>query len=137
MSIPKGIALLGLGRNKVRYIPVDGEFRMDVNALKQAVEEDRRAGKKAIAVVGNGGTVNTGAIDDLTAIAQVAHESHLWFHVDGAYGALASLAAPKKFRGLELADSLSLDAHKWLYQPVDCGILLYRDSGTAWRARCN
>lgn len=131
MSIPKGIALLGLGRNNVRYIAVDGEFRMDVNALKKAVEEDRRSGKKAVAVVGNGGTVNTGTIDNLPAIAKVAHENGLWFHVDGAYGALASLAAPEKFRGLELADSLSLDAHKWLYQPVDCGILLYRDSATA------
>jgi glutamate/tyrosine decarboxylase-like PLP-dependent enzyme len=131
MSIPKAIALLGLGRNNVRYIPIDSGFRMDVVALRKAVEDDRKAGKRAIAVIASSGTVNTGAIDDLQEIAQVAHEYDLWFHIDGAYGALATLAAPEKFRGIELADSLSLDPHKWLYQPVDCGMLLYRDAAIA------
>lgn len=84
-----------------------------------------------MAILASAGTVNTGAIDDLRTIAQVAHENDLWFHIDGAYGALAALAAPEKFQGLELADSLSLDPHKWLYQPVDCGMLLYRDSAIA------
>jgi glutamate/tyrosine decarboxylase-like PLP-dependent enzyme len=104
---------------------------MDISALRRAIEDDRRAGKKAIAIVANGGTTNTGAIDDLAGIAQVAHEHKLWFHIDGAYGVLAALAIPEKFRGLELADSLSLDPHKWLYQPLDCGLLLYRDSSIA------
>ncbi len=131
MSIPKAIALLGIGRKNLRLIPVDANFRMDIAELRKAVEEDRRAGKKAMAIVGSGGTTNTGSIDDLAAIAQVAHEHGLWFHVDGAYGVLAALAAPEKFRGLEMADSLSLDPHKWLYQPLDCGLLLYRDGALA------
>jgi glutamate/tyrosine decarboxylase-like PLP-dependent enzyme len=131
MSIPKAMALIGLGRHNLRLIPVDGNFQMDLAALRRAVEEDQRAGKKAIAIVGTGGTTNTGAVDDLRAIARVAHEHGLWFHVDGAYGVLAALAAPEKFHGLELADSVSLDPHKWLYQPLDCGLLLYRDSAIA------
>jgi glutamate/tyrosine decarboxylase-like PLP-dependent enzyme len=104
---------------------------MDIAALRRAVEEDRRAGKRAIAIVGSGGTTNTGAIDDLAAIAEIAHANNLWFHIDGAYGALAALAAPENFRGIELADSLSLDPHKWLYQPLDCGMVLYRDPAIA------
>jgi aromatic-L-amino-acid decarboxylase len=71
--------------------------------------------------------VNTGAIDPLADIADICRRHNLWLHVDGAYGALAAIAAPEKFRGLELADSLSLDPHKWLYQPLDCGCLLFRD----------
>lgn len=131
MSMPKAVAMIGVGRKNVRYIPVDSNFRMDVNALRKAVQEDRKAGKKAIAVVANAGTVNTGAIDDLRAIAEVARESDLWFHIDGAYGGLAALTASEKFRGIELADSVSMDPHKWLYQPLDCGLLLYRDPAIA------
>jgi glutamate/tyrosine decarboxylase-like PLP-dependent enzyme len=131
MSTGKAIALLGLGRRNLRLIPVNANFQLDIAALRRAVEEDRRAGKKAIAVVGSGGTTNTGAIDDLAAIAEVAREYNLWFHIDGAYGVLAALAVPERFRGLELADSLSLDPHKWLYQPLDCGLLLYRDPAIA------
>jgi glutamate/tyrosine decarboxylase-like PLP-dependent enzyme len=131
MSMPKAIAMLGLGRNNIRYIPVDSNFRMDVVALTEAVEQDQQAGKKAIAVIANAGTVNTGAIDDLQAIAKIARTHELWFHVDGAYGALAALAEPEKFRGIELADSVSLDPHKWMYQPLDCGLLLYRDAAIA------
>jgi len=131
MSTGKAVALLGLGRNNLRLIPVNSRFQMDLDALKKAVGEDRRAGNKAVAIVGSGGTTNTGAIDDLVGIAQVAHEHDLWFHIDGAYGVLAALAAPEKFRGIELADSLSLDPHKWLYQPLDCGLLLYCDAEIA------
>ncbi|MGZ4816889.1 MAG: pyridoxal phosphate-dependent decarboxylase family protein, partial [Terriglobales bacterium] len=131
MAVPKALAMLGIGRQNLRSIPVDKDFRMDVNALRQAIEGDRKAGKRAIAVVASAGTVNSGAIDDLAAIAQVAHEHDLWFHIDGAYGALAALAAPEKFRGIEQADSLSLDPHKWLYQPLDCGMVLYRDAEIA------
>jgi aromatic-L-amino-acid/L-tryptophan decarboxylase len=75
--------------------------------------------------------VNTGAIDDLEKIADIAKRHRVWFHVDGAYGALAAIAAPEKFKGLERADSLSLDPHKWLYQSLDCGCLLFRDAGAA------
>jgi len=131
MSTGKAVALLGLGRKNLRLIPVNSAFQMDVAALRKAVEEDRREGKKAVAIVASGGTTNTGAIDDFPALAQVAHEYDLWFHIDGAYGVLAAIAAPEKFRGIELADSLSLDPHKWLYQPLDCGLLLYRDAAIA------
>ncbi len=131
MSIPKAIALLGLGRENVRLIPVDGDFRMITSELARAIEQDRLAGRKGIAVVASAGAVNTGANDPLAEIAAVARQSDLWMHVDGAYGALAALAIPERFRGMELADSISLDPHKWLYQPADCGCLLYRDPATA------
>src|SRR5437588_1539066 len=88
----------------------------------------------ALAVVATAGTVNTGAIDPLADIASVCREQELWLHVDGAYGALAALAIPEAFRGLAAADSLSLDPHKWLYQPLDCGLLLYRSQDAARRA---
>lgn len=82
-------------------------------------------------MVASAGTVNTGSIDPLREIAAIARSHDLWMHVDGAYGALAAITAPEKFDGLALADSLSLDPHKWLYQPLDCGCLLYRDVGSA------
>ncbi len=134
MSIPKAVALLGLGRSNLRLIPVDADFRMRTDELQGAIAADRRAGKQPIAIVATAGTVNTGAIDPLPEIAAIAKKENLWLHVDGAYGALAALAAPEKFRGLHLADSLSLDAHKWLYQPLDCGCLLFRDEAAARRA---
>lgn len=134
MSIPKAIALLGLGRENMRLIGTDDRFRMIPRELSLAIEQDRRAGKKAIAVVACAGTVNTGAVDPLAEIAAICRKEDLWLHVDGAYGALAAIAVPEKFRGLELTDSLSLDPHKWLYQPADCGCLLYRDPAAAHAA---
>ncbi len=131
MSIPKAVALLGIGRRNLRLMPVDDQFRMRPEALRAAIEEDRRAGRLPIAVVASAGTVNTGSIDPLSEIAAITREYGLWLHVDGAYGALAAIAAPEKFAGLVEADSLSLDAHKWLYQPVDCGCLLFRDPAAA------
>lgn len=131
MSIPKAVALLGLGRRNLRLIAVDGEFRMRADLLAKTIAEDREAGGTPIAVVATAGTVATGAIDPLAEIAAIARRESLWMHVDGAYGGLAALAAPEKFEGLSSADSLSLDAHKWLYQPVDCGCLLHRHRGIA------
>ena len=127
MSIPKAIAMIGIGRNNLRLIPVDDAFRMRIDALEAVIAADRRAGHTPIAIVATVGSVNTGAIDPLQDIAEIARREALWLHVDGAYGGLAALAVPEKFQGLSLADSLSLDAHKWLYQPIDCGCLLYRD----------
>jgi glutamate/tyrosine decarboxylase-like PLP-dependent enzyme len=115
----------------VHEVPVDGSFRMDVAALERAVGEDLEAGRRPIAVVASAGTVSTGAVDPLGPIAELARRHGLWMHVDGAYGALAALAVPEVFAGMERADSVSLDAHKWLYQPLDCGCLLYRDAGAA------
>jgi glutamate/tyrosine decarboxylase-like PLP-dependent enzyme len=131
MSIPKAIALLGIGRSNLRLIPVDSEFRMQTDVLEVAIATDRKAGHSPIAVVATAGTVNIGAVDPLPDIANIAKREGLWLHVDGAYGGLAALAAPEKFRGLDGADSLSLDAHKWLYQPVECGCLLYLDRRVA------
>jgi len=134
MSISKAVALLGLGRANLRLVPVDSGFRMRTDALAEMIQQDKKAGKRPIAVVATAGTVNTGAIDPLTDIGDIAKREDLWFHVDGAYGALAAIAQPEKFQGLALADSLSLDPHKWLYQPLDCGCLLFRDPAAARRA---
>lgn len=131
MSVPKAVALLGIGRDNLRLIPVDKALRMRVDALEAAIAADRAAGRTPIAIVATAGTVNTGAIDPLPEIADVAARENLWLHVDGAYGGLAALAVPEKFLGLDRADSLSLDAHKWLYQPAECGCLLHRHSDTA------
>jgi aromatic-L-amino-acid decarboxylase len=134
MSIGKAVALLGLGRENLRTIAVDANFRMNTAELQHAIQHDRKAGKRAIAIVATAGTVNTGAIDPLREIASIAREHNLWFHVDGAFGALAAIAILEKFGGLEVADSLSLDPHKWLHQPVDCGCLLFRDAKAAQTA---
>jgi aromatic-L-amino-acid/L-tryptophan decarboxylase len=131
MSIGKSVALLGLGRQNLRLIPADAQFRMIPAELETSVVRDQQAGKIPIAIVASAGTVNTGSIDPLTEIAAVARRHNLWLHLDGAYGALAAMAVPDKFTGLALADSISLDPHKWLYQPLDCGCLLYRDSAHA------
>jgi aromatic-L-amino-acid decarboxylase len=131
MSVPKAIAILGIGRANLHLIPCDEQFRMRIDALESAISEDRLAGRTPIAIIATAGTVNVGAIDPLTEIAAVAKREQLWMHVDGAYGGLAALAVPEKYQGLELADSLSLDAHKWLYQPVECGCVLYRDRSIA------
>src|SRR5262249_23367063 len=127
MSIPRAVAMLGIGRENLRYVDCDDAYRMLPSALERAIAEDKSRGHKPIAIVASAGTVNTGSIDPLPEIAAFARAADLWLHVDGAYGALAALAAPEKFRGLSEADSISLDAHKWLFQPLDCGCLLYRD----------
>jgi glutamate/tyrosine decarboxylase-like PLP-dependent enzyme len=107
---------------------------MRTEDLRQAITEDIRKANAPIAVVASAGTTATGSIDPLAEIGDICQEFGLWLHVDGAYGALAALAVPDAFHGLERADSLSLDPHKWLYQPVGCGCLLYRDSSAAKRA---
>jgi aromatic-L-amino-acid decarboxylase len=134
MSIAKAAALLGLGHDAVRLIPVDEKFRMRTEDLRREIVQDFQNGKLPIAVVASAGTTATGSIDPLDTIADISHEFGLWLHIDGAYGALASLAIPDAFRGLERADSLSLDPHKWLYQPTGCGCLLYRNPAAAQRA---
>jgi glutamate/tyrosine decarboxylase-like PLP-dependent enzyme len=134
MSIAKAAALLGLGYDAVRQIPVDEAFRMRTSELRRAIASDLDTGKIPIAVVASAGTTATGSIDPLPAIADITDEFGLWLHIDGAYGALASLAIPEAFRGMKRADSLSLDPHKWLYQPTGCGCLLYRDPAAARRA---
>lgn len=131
MSIPKSVALLGIGRDNLQLIPTDALFRMIPEQLEARMSQDKRAGKTPVAVVASAGTVSTGAIDPLSQIAEIARRHGAWFHIDGAYGALAAIADRKKFEGMELADSISLDPHKWLYQPLDCGCLLYRSPEAA------
>jgi aromatic-L-amino-acid/L-tryptophan decarboxylase len=129
LSIAKAADILGFGRDQVRVIQCDERLRMRVDLLRQSIDADLREGLRPFCVVGSAGTVNTGAVDPLNEIANVARESDLWFHVDGAYGAPGVLDERKKqlFAGLERADSVSLDPHKWLYVPVDAGCLLFRD----------
>ena len=133
MSIPKAADILGLGRQQLRLVECDDSFRMNVPSLRARISKDLESGMKPFCVVGSAGTVNTGAVDPLAEIAALAKEFGLWFHVDGAYGALAAMDETKRplFRGLELADSVSLDPHKWLYVPIDSGCLLFRDEAEA------
>jgi aromatic-L-amino-acid/L-tryptophan decarboxylase len=130
--IRKAAEVLGLGANAVRTIPVDAEFRMDADALAAAVAADRAAGARPFCVAASAGTVNTGAIDPIGRLADLCRVEGLWLHVDGAYGALAVVdpAIRSRYSGLERADSLALDPHKWLSVPVECGCALVRDGAT-------
>jgi glutamate/tyrosine decarboxylase-like PLP-dependent enzyme/glutathione synthase/RimK-type ligase-like ATP-grasp enzyme len=127
--IGKAMDISGIGSDALRSIPVDGRYRMDPNSLEKAINADRRAGLTPFLVVGTAGTVDTGAIDDLDALAAICRRERLWFHVDGAFGALAILApdlAPR-LKGIESADSLAFDFHKWGQVPYDAGFILVRD----------
>ena len=127
--IQKAADLSGLGTDAVRWIPVDAELRMDVAALERTIDEDAARGDRPFLVVGTGGSVSTGAIDPLTAIARVCRARDLWFHVDGAYGGFAAAvpgAAPELEAGIPLADSVAVDPHKWLYSPLEAGCALVR-----------
>ncbi len=125
-SITKAAALLGIGRENVQHVAVDEHFKMRMDDL---VAKDTEAGYVPFCVVANAGTVDTGAVDPLREIREVANRFELWMHVDGSYGAFAVLAesARKLFAGMEQADSIALDPHKWLYLPVDVGCVIYRD----------
>ncbi len=127
--IQKAVELLGLGSANLRAIPVDAEYRVQVGALEEAIKADLAAGQRPMAVVASAGTVNTGAIDPLEAIAEVCQRYNLWLHVDGAYGAVAALTDEYKaaLAGLALADSLALDPHKWLSIPYEAGLVLVRN----------
>lgn len=127
--ITKSVEMLGLGSSHLRKVPVDADFRVDVERLEQAVRRDVDAGLKPFCIIGNAGTVNSGAVDDLEALADVAERHGLWFHVDGAYGAAAARVegVRERFKGLERADSVALDPHKWLQVPFDAGCALVRD----------
>lgn len=128
-SIPKAADILGFGRDRVRTVKLDAKFRLDVSSLRQCIETDLRDGLQPFCIVASAGTVGTGAVDPLAEIALVAKEYGLWFHIDGSYGALAALDKRKRpmLEGISLADSVALDPHKWLYTPIDCGCLLFRD----------
>ncbi len=127
--VQKAAELLGLGSEGVHTVPVDEEFRLDVPRLRAAIAADRAAGRRAFCVAASAGTVGTGAIDPLAALADLCAAEGLWLHVDGAYGAIgAALPSHRaRYAGLERADSVALDPHKWLSVPVECGAAFVRD----------
>ncbi len=129
--VDKAVDLLGIGTAQLRRIPTGDDFRIDTAALARAVEADRAAGFSPAIVVGNAGTVNTGSIDPLEAIADFCRREGLWFHADGAYGALASMVPSlrPRFAGIERADSLATDPHKWLYAPYEVGATFVHEPG--------
>ena len=133
VSIPKAASLLGIGSKNVQFIPTDASFRIDLEQLRRRLDSDVKGGHIPMCIVGNAGTVNTGAVDPLADLADIAARYQTWLHVDGAYGALAASAptARRLFAGIDRVDSVSLDPHKWLYTSVGCGCVLYRDAGRA------
>jgi aromatic-L-amino-acid decarboxylase len=129
-SVDRAWRIAGFLPEQIRKIPSDAQFRLPIEGLARHIAEDRAAGLRPFAVVANAGTTNTGAIDPLPEIAAISKENDLWMHVDGAYGAAAVLwdRGRALLQGIELADSLSLDPHKWLFQSMECGCVLLRDA---------
>jgi glutamate/tyrosine decarboxylase-like PLP-dependent enzyme len=129
--ISKAMDIAGFGSEALRSIATDQFHRLDVGALRERIAEDREAGRRPFLVVASAGTVDIGAIDDLIALSALCREEKLWFHIDGAYGALGILspAIAPRLDGIEQADSIALDFHKWGQVPYDAGFLLVRDSG--------
>jgi aromatic-L-amino-acid decarboxylase len=135
-SVTRAVELLGIGSDNLRAVALDGSRRMRPEALADAIDADLRQGVTPVAVVATAGTTLTGAIDPLGAVAAVCRDRGVWLHVDGAYGLPAASLASRSddFEGLALADSCSVDAHKWLYLPKACGVVLVRDAGSLARA---
>jgi aromatic-L-amino-acid/L-tryptophan decarboxylase len=129
-SIDRALRVIGFSSEQIRRIPSDREFRLPMDALARAIQEDRTAGLRPFAVIANAGTTNTGAIDPLGDVAARCRTENLWMHVDGAYGAAAVISerGRKLLEGIEMADSLSFDPHKWLFQTIECGCVLLRDA---------
>ncbi|MCW9706697.1 pyridoxal phosphate-dependent decarboxylase family protein [Fodinibius salsisoli] len=128
--IVKAMEVIGLGHNQLREIPVDERYQMKTDALKEQIIRDQQEGYTPFCIIGNAGTVNTGAIDPMDELLTIAREFDLWFHVDGAFGALAKMvpAYEDKLRSLEQADSIAFDLHKWMYMPYEVGCVLVRNA---------
>jgi glutamate/tyrosine decarboxylase-like PLP-dependent enzyme len=128
--LEKAVELLGIGHRYLRKVPVDAQYRMDVARLEAQIAADRADGLRPVCVAASAGTVNTGAIDPLDEIAGLCAAEGLWFHVDGAYGGVGVLAEQTAglYDGMERADSLAIDPHKWMYVPVECGCVFVRDA---------
>ncbi len=128
VCVQKAVEMLGIGSDNLHKVPVDGEYRIDVNALEERIREDRASGHEPFCVVGNAGTVNTGSFDDLEALADLCSRENLWLHVDGAFGAWAAIVPELRHlvKGMERADSLAFDLHKWMYLPYDVGCVLFK-----------
>ncbi len=127
-SNEKAAELLGLGRDALRLIPVNSDYQIDITALEATIAQDKRDGNYPFCIIGHAGTVNIGAFDDLNRLADICVRENMWFHVDGAFGALSALAPRLRHltAGMERADSLAFDLHKWMYMPYDVGCTLVR-----------
>ncbi|MCK4977506.1 MAG: aminotransferase class V-fold PLP-dependent enzyme [Anaerolineales bacterium] len=127
-SIQKAVELLGLGSQALRHVPINDDFQIDLQALKRTIMQDRAAGLLPFCVVGAAGTTNTGAIDDLEALADICQQENLWLHVDAAFAAWAALVpgVSELVAGMERADSLAFDLHKWMYMPYEIGCVLVK-----------
>jgi len=126
--VDKSVELLGIGSNQLRKIETDADFKIRLDLLEEQIKNDIADGLRPFCLIGNAGTVNTGAIDDLDALADLAKKYELWYHIDGAYGALAGIldSLKKEYKGMERADSIALDFHKWLYVPFEGGCTIVR-----------
>ncbi len=134
-SIDKSADILGLGREGLRKIPTDGRFHIRVDALREAIGRDREAGLLPCCIVGVAGTTSTGVIDPLEELASIARENRCWYHIDAAYGGTLAFSPKHRdmIRGIELADSITFDPHKWMFVPFACGATLVRDGGRVLR----
>ena len=135
-SVQKAVELLGLGSDALRRVPVNDDFQINLNALKAAIAQDQERGYLPFCVVGAAGTTNTGATDDLDALADICQRQNLWLHVDGAFGAWAALVPGTRDQvaGMERADSLAFDLHKWMYMPYEIGCVLVQSEQEHRRA---
>jgi len=126
--LEKAVSALGIGSQNLRVIPVDSQYRMDITKLREAIAADRAAGLHPVCVAASAGTTNTGAIDQLDEIADLCEAEKMWFHIDGAYGGFGVLAEQTEglYKGMNRADSIAVDPHKWLYIPVECGCAIVR-----------
>jgi aromatic-L-amino-acid decarboxylase len=129
VSVDKAVDAIGLGRDALRALPTDAEFRLRIDALEEAIAKDKRGGVKPMCLVGIFGTTNTGAVDDLHTLRSIADREGMWLHADAAYGGgmLLSHRFAMKDAGLELPDSVTIDPHKWFYSPLDAGAVLVKD----------
>ncbi len=134
-SIDKSVDILGMGRNSLRKIPTDDRFHVRIDALREQVARDRNEGYAPACIVGVAGTTSTGVIDPLEDLAAVARENDCWYHVDAAYGAPLAFSSKHKpkLQGIEHADSITFDPHKWMFVPFSCGAVLVRDGGRVLR----
>jgi glutamate/tyrosine decarboxylase-like PLP-dependent enzyme len=129
VSVDKAVDAIGLGRRALRALPTDDDFQLRIPALEEAIARDKRDGVRPMILIGMFGTTNTGAVDDLRTLRTIADRERMWLHVDAAYGGgmLLSRDHPMRDRGLELADSITIDPHKWFYAPLDAGAVLVKD----------
>ena len=134
-SVEKSLDLLGLGRSSLRKIATDENFHILTDELRRQIEDDRKAGLIPCCIVGVAGTTSTGVIDPITELAEIAKENNCWFHVDAAYGGPLAFSTRhrSKLNGIEQADSVTFDPHKWMFVPFSCGAVLVRDGGHVLR----